>query len=273
VELAGNGWWNGPSAYHFCARTAKGRVRCWGETSDCCSVDLTPSPTAPNDPKNDLKDVIQLAAASNADCALRADGTVWCWGNNGHGQLGQGDLGTHPETPIVQVPNLTGVRAIGAGVHHFCAITGQEIYCWGVNDDEQLGGGAMQGMDVPKPSLVTATAGLHDVVQVTGTRRSTCALTAAGDVYCWGANCAGELGTGDTMGQSCPNDPLCSCVPTPVQSKVTGVAEIATLGNGVIVRLKSGGLKAWGANGAGELGSGQIDPSASGTPSDVLDFP
>jgi alpha-tubulin suppressor-like RCC1 family protein len=95
-----------------------------------------------------IDNAVEVAAGGNHTCALLQDGTVECWGENNHGELGTGDqqMRTRPS----QVQSLSDVIEIGVGQHHSCAITTiREAFCWGLNDDGQLGDGSTNQSNTP----------------------------------------------------------------------------------------------------------------------------
>jgi alpha-tubulin suppressor-like RCC1 family protein len=140
---------------HVCAVTSDNVAHCWGENREAqlaapvedVVVDL------PRAVEN-LTDIAQVAAGSSFTCARRLDGSVACWGIDLSGQLGDGDESTletcerlgNPIGPCSRVPIETGIddaTFIAAGASHACAIRagGAEIWCWGYNDQRQLGDG------------------------------------------------------------------------------------------------------------------------------------
>jgi len=126
-----------------------------------------------------------------------SDHTARCWGNDCHGQLGDGrtfDCALTEDgsaTPI-QVSNLSDATTISAGAFHSCAVLGTgKIQCWGVNYHGEFGNGTRTDSAVPQDVVGISTA--RSVV--TGDRH-TCALLAEGTVKCWGPNDVGQLGSG-----------------------------------------------------------------------------
>ena len=89
-----------------------------------------------------------ISAGGYHTCALKSNGTVWCWGNNYYGQLGDG---TYVDKNIpVQVLNLTNVIQISAGEDHTCALKSDgTVWCWGRNDEGQLGDGTNVSKNIP----------------------------------------------------------------------------------------------------------------------------
>lgn len=120
-------------------------------------------------------------------CSI-ASGSVFCWGENNYGQLGNGTSESSP-TPV-EVTGLSGATALGAGSTHRCAVADGKAYCWGYNGEGQLGNG--NTADSPKPVKV---AGLTGVTAVSSGYDHTCAL-ADGQAYCWGVNQSGQVGNG-----------------------------------------------------------------------------
>jgi alpha-tubulin suppressor-like RCC1 family protein len=89
---------------------------------------------------NRLSDVVWISSGANHTCAIKSDGTAWCWGNNEYGQLGNGD--TKKRTVPVQVIGLDGAEQITCGDKFSCAMkTDGTAWCWGNNKHGQLGSG------------------------------------------------------------------------------------------------------------------------------------
>src|SRR5690606_13853323 len=140
------------------------------------------------------------------------DLTVKCWGENGDGQLGQGNKDDHGGAPGHMGDNLAPILlgtgryaiAITAGGAHTCALLDDNtIKCWGKNDSGQLGLGDnySKGDDSNEMgdflSPLDLGTGFAAVAVVAGYSH-TCALSAAGGVKCWGSNDVGQLGLGDS---------------------------------------------------------------------------
>ena len=191
--------------------------------------------------------VNNLAAGLYHSCLLRADTTVDCWGNNSHGEIGDGST-TFARTPLA-VTGLTGVTAISAGYTHTCAILAdQTVRCWGQNTNGQLGDGTTTNALTP-----VAVSGLTGAVALTGGAGHACALLTDGTIRCWGYNTQGQLGDGTTVGSA-----------TPVT--VAGVSNAVAIEAGyyhTCALLSSGSMKCWGANYYGSLGDGTTTRSLS----------
>jgi alpha-tubulin suppressor-like RCC1 family protein len=241
---------------HTCAVHGGGTVSCWGYNLD---GQLGNGETAnrhdqPVDVAG-LTGAVSVACGGNFSCAVRAGGTVACWGNNGSGQLGTG--GFDAFTTPTQVTNLDSVVSMAAGQSHACAVKNDgTVWCWGSGENGQLGNGASQTS--PNPVAVDQ---LPAATMVSAGERSTCALTQKNAVYCWGANEVGQLGTGAP--NSTPNArPI-------VVANLDDATAIAANGTHVCAAKKTGSVVCWGNGPRGELGAGQL-PDGGFAPSAVL---
>src|SRR5262249_40388411 len=140
-----------------------------------------------------------VAAGKSHACALLADGTVRCWGNNDFGQLGN-TVTTPQPVPVV---GLTNAVAIAAGPLYTCALLADgTVRCWGDNYFGQLGTAPTdQAQFTPVTAVgvdnaVAIIAGGFPGSQSSRPSGQTCALLADGDMHCWGDNASGQLSTG-----------------------------------------------------------------------------
>jgi alpha-tubulin suppressor-like RCC1 family protein len=261
-----------------CALLTGGSVDCWGENEygqlgdgtntgpeSCYQYPCSTTPVA----VGGITDAVQIAAGELRDtCALRAGGTVDCWGWNQAGQLGDG-TNTGPEscsgnpcsTKPVAVSGITNAVQISVGIGQTCAVLrGGGVDCWGANDAGQLGDGPSTG---PEPlggggfsSTPVAVSGITEATQVATGYDHTCALLASGSVDCWGE--AIYFGNGDPTGskmETCSGQP-CSTKPVSVTG-ITGATQIDSQYEETCVVLKAGGIECWGfLNDYGQLGDG-----------------
>ena len=124
------------------------------------------------------------------NCGLLGDGTVHCWGNNVSRQLGVDSVEESSIDPVPVSGGFTFVT-IEAGPQHAFGITdGGAAYCWGRNEDGQLGAGFTSALSATPLAVV----GDLVFVTITGGWEHTCGLTVDGVVYCWGSNEFGQLG-------------------------------------------------------------------------------
>ena len=188
---------------HSCAVKTDGSLWCWGANYQGELGDGTlTSRTAPT-PVLDLpSEVASVSAGSSDTCAVMTDGTVWCWGNDGLGALGDGTSGPLQLVPV-RVELELGARAVSAGYTHTCALaTDGSVWCWGDDSEGEVDGvpEACDAARCPSP-LPTRVSGLPSgVVAITAGYFWSCALEHDGTVWCWG----GELGNGRLSGNSLP---------------------------------------------------------------------
>lgn len=178
---------------HTCALLQSGGVACWGRNGSGQlgnGANLNQKTPVPVTGLGGL--VTALAAGANHTCALLQSGAVQCWGDNANGQLGDQTTIAHNQ-PTTVIGLVGAAKAVAAGSDHTCAIlTDGRVQCWGDNARGQLGDGSRE--DRTSPVLVS---NLRDVIAtVAAGRFHTCALAIDGDLWCWGTNNRGQLGTG-----------------------------------------------------------------------------
>jgi len=267
VEVATGG-------YHTCARKTDGTVWCWGDNSSgqvgVPDMSLTPQSVpvqvfmSKDGPP--LDGVVQLSAGVGYTCARKKEGTVFCWGANHDGQLGDGLFETVSRrswpAPVLSAPGvpLTGVAQITAGQMHTCALkVDSTVVCWGSNDSGQLGDGMSSTSIRPFPLPVMAPTGgpMSGVAEVSAGCRHMCARTVAGAVLCWGADDG--------------SSPLRK-IPTPIVVgsglPLTDAVQIAVGQIHGCARKKDGTVFCWASNRLGQLGDGTMvsRPSAAPVP-------
>jgi len=288
----------GAGAAHSCALKADGTVWCWGsngygQLGDGTKGNERPAPVR----VGGLSHVVAIGVGVYQSCAVVADGTARCWGDDTHGALGNGHNVVSPR-PVV-VSHLRHVVAIVASYQFGCArLAAGSVWCWGSNGDGQLGNHSTD----PDSLVPVPVHGLHGVTDVALGYFHACAVSG-GLVHCWGRNARGDLGDGSTVPSSLPttvsglsgvssiaadNDDVCALVrgavfcwgddsvsqigngspavdtPELTPSAVVGlrgVTDLAVGGYHVLVRLADGSLRSWGFNRVWQLGSGTADDS------------
>jgi alpha-tubulin suppressor-like RCC1 family protein len=198
VRAIGAGTAGVAAGYGFtCALMTNNTVRCWGENTNGQlgnnSRETTHTPTQ----VLGLTSVRQVDAAPQGVfvCALQDGGTVWCWGRNHVGQLGDGTMMTR-QIPV-RVQGVSDARAIAVGETHACALReAGTVVCWGGGELGQLGNGAMATS--PEPVEVSGLEGVSSL----GCGGHHCCGVVSGGLWCWGRNESGELG--DTSDENRP---------------------------------------------------------------------
>jgi alpha-tubulin suppressor-like RCC1 family protein len=198
---------------------------------------------------------VALAIGSEHSCALRANGTVFCWGLGTSGQLGNGQSVNRP-TPV-QVSGITDAVAIAAGAFHTCAVlVSGVVRCWGLNDFGQLGDGTTGNRSLPSP-VQGLVAG--DAVAIAAGRTHTCLRTPTGGVRCWGDNGRGQLGNSTTADSTSPVTVrrflrLSGKPPEVVSEPLSNVIAVAAGTRHACAVRAAGQVVCWGANEDGQLG-------------------
>lgn len=248
--------------HHSCAVLASGAVKCWGrqyELGNGATADSS-SPVV----VAGIDGVTGVATAVDAGlghtCAVLKPGSVWCWGDNSTGQLGDGTT-TFRSTPVetsLTAANGNQCGAFGApcdaatrvsaGGGHTCALLrDQTIDCWGSNAFGQIGIGTFGGA-VTTPTPVVGLPG--PATSVSAGDYHTCAVIAGSGIWCWGRGNSGTLGNGGTSSQA---------VPVRVALSDTGPQPTTVSAGGndtTCATLSDHTVWCWGFNGNGQLGDG-----------------
>ncbi|WP_454162910.1 protein kinase domain-containing protein [Gordonia iterans] len=181
-----------------------------------------------------------VATSTGTVCAVVDPGDLYCWGNNSAGQLGDGtrDRRATPQ----KVNGVKDVSEISLGLTIVtnsdddtrsyrttaCAIAEEQVYCWGY----RVGGG--DSIDVP-----TQVSGISSPTVVSVDVTSACAVTADGDVYCWGNNNRGQIGNGQS------GDDADVEAPTKVNG-ISGAISVVQGSSGACALQADGELFCWG---------------------------
>lgn len=211
-------------ANHTCALNTAGTVRCWGLNNSgqlgstvgeaCTNLGRSICTTTPTKVQGLPASVIDISAGSSHTCALTDSGQVFCWGDNLYGQLGVERSLTCDVTaiacspaPVTPTDLDSNVVAVVAGSDHTCAVTDVgTATCWGSIRAGQLGDGTggLRGFDERSTAVGVCVGGRPEpcrsvMIEVAGLAAGSehsCALMAAGGVWCWGGNSSGQLGDG-----------------------------------------------------------------------------
>ncbi|HYO72467.1 MAG TPA: RCC1 repeat-containing protein, partial [Archangium sp.] len=237
---------------HSLARLSDGTVWAWGSNGVGQLGDGTTTAARPTPAQvSGLTGIIAVDAGFDSSLAVRHDGTVWAWGSNFAGKLG--DATNTQRTTPVQVLGLTGVTAVAAGSRHSLALRQDgTVWAWGANDNGQLGDGTTTQRSTP-----VQVSGLTDVTTLT--TGYSYALTVRQDGSVWGWGNATRVGQpGDASNPR--------MISTPVQVPgLTGATAVSAGGTHALVLRNDGTVWGWGSNSSGQLGEVTL-PSESSTP-------
>lgn len=231
---------------HGCAVRASSSVVCWGHGLDGqigngLTTSAQPTPAVVVDGGGAaMVGFREVGAGFAHTCGLRLDGSVWCWGQNRAGQLGNGT--TAQSSVPVRVAPLADVIEVAAGLSHVCArLSDGTVRCWGSGADGQLGNGGIANQ--PTPVRVSM---IDDATRIVAGGSHTCALRGGGEVWCWGDGQHGQIGFGGTSDR-----------PTPVRvGTIAGATQIAAGSAHTCAILADGRASCWGLNTNGQLGDG-----------------
>ena len=185
----------------------------------------------------------QIAAGYFYTIALKTDGSLWAWGNNDNGELGDGTT-TEQHSPV-QIGTDTNWTQIVAGAEHTIALkTDGSLWTWGFNMHGQLGDGTTTSRSSPVQIIQTGTNIARNQIAAGGYH--TIALRSNGSLWAWGFNTLGQLGDGTTINR---HSPVQIGSDTDWAQTVAGVLHTIALKNDC-------SLWAWGDNRYGQLGDG-----------------
>jgi alpha-tubulin suppressor-like RCC1 family protein len=218
-----------------CALVTDGEAVCWGNNLHGQLGDPSGA-LASYDPVTvpGLAGATAIAAGADHTCALLADRTVSCWGNNFYGQVGDGTIGVGPVSPT-RVKDLPAADAIVAGSGRTCArALNEDLHCWG------------KGFGDAAPASNPGRVLLPSVkVLAAGTDHACAAVDEARLVVCWGLNDSGQLGTDDP-----------ATTPTPVKGMfATAVVSLAAGREHSCAVYPDQTARCWGSNDASQLGT------------------
>lgn len=186
-----------------------------------------------------------IAAGRRHTCAQFGN-TLYCWGDNSYGQLGNGGTRSSLTPTAVKLGRARPARVVAGRLHSCMLSTEGAVLCWGYNAEGELGDGSTIDRHVPT-SVVGLSAGMSGL---TAGGVHTCAWAPAGTLRCWGDNSRGQIGDGTTSPRATPVD--VSGLGWPVVAATAGRYHTCALAN-------SGEVACWGDNAYGQLGDGTFD--------------
>lgn len=198
-------------------------------------------------------DWVQASASTNHSAAVRANGTIWAWGVNTDGQLGDNST-TNKSSPVSVVGGYSDWVQVATGTSHTVGVRSNgTAWAWGNNSAGQLGDGTNTGSSSP----VSVVGGFTSWSQVSAGNAITSGLLSDGTAWAWGANATGQLGDNTTVSKSSP---------VSVAGGFTDWTQISA-GSGNNIALRANGTAwAWGSNSFGGLGDNTATNRSSPVP-------
>lgn len=232
-----------------CALSTAGAAWCWGNNFNGQVGDGTNTDRSQPTAVQGGHVFTSLGGGSTSFCGITTAGATYCWGDNGSGQLGDGTT-THRSQPVLLLGGLS-FRFIGTGrSSHVCGITtGDDLYCWGDNEDGQVGDSSTTDRTQP----VRVAAGVKFTFVSTANANAsgsghTCAVRTDGITLCWGGRDYGKSGNGAPAGRSL----------TPVEIFGGVRFDMVSAGGDHSCGLSRTGVTyCWGRNQSGQTGHGR----------------
>lgn len=248
---------------HVCAITTSATLFCWGDNQRGQLGMKEPEKLVRPTFVKGFGHVEEVALGDRMTCVKRRDGTVRCIGDNSHGQLGRG-VGpdelkqSHKPKAVVGLPKVSSIQGYG---DMLCALTIEgEVYCWGnkrlptaraqARRKRRMEAGLKVGA-LPKVGTPTPVDGLDEVRGLAVGKGFACVVNQGGQVYCWGNNRYGQLGSGSQSNRD---------VPVPVAG-IHQASDVWVGSRNGCVRDNIGQMKCWGDNQGGQLGNGGFSTS------------
>ena len=206
--------------------------------------------------------ITDLAVGGSHTCALKFDGSVWCAGENVRGQQGTGVVGGNDALtramPVKDTANavIADATAIISGESTNCVLrTGGTVWCWGKNDDGQVGPGASNIGAATQITYASDMSPLTGMVSLGAGHDMVCAIDAGGTGWCWGENLDGQLGDGTTTARPRAAPILVA----PAGAPFANIAAISSNDeNTACLRTTTNEIWCWGNNDSGSVGDGTI---------------
>lgn len=253
---------------HTCAISEESELWCWGRNpngelgiGETETEFLPPSPVI-DESGEPFTGVVQVSAGYFHTCAIKEDGSAWCWGSQLDGRLGIGPFGTqnvyHPERVLHgdELEPLENVAQISTGLRITCArqVDGS-AWCWGRQTDGILGNGESEFGAVNRAVRVLREdtgEPLGGVIDINAGQTGGCAVTGDGAVWCWGTNEHGMVGDGTSTVRT----RAVRVIESGSEEFIDDAESVAVYRHACAVR-SGGSVWCWGEGESGELGNGQ----------------
>jgi alpha-tubulin suppressor-like RCC1 family protein len=231
---------------HSLGLRANGTAWAWGSNNSSQLGDnslTAASKSSPVSVVGGFADWTRLSAGIQHSIGLRANGTLWAWGINTYGRLGDGTT-TNRSSPVAVVGGFADWNSAAAGNVHSLGIRANgTAWAWGANINGRLG----DGTTANKSSPVAVVGGFTDWIDLAAGLSQSIGLRANGTIWTWGYNTGGQLGDGTAVSKSSPVAVVGGFADW-IQISSTSIHTIALRANGT--------AWAWGSNTSGRLGDG-----------------
>ena len=229
---------------HGLGLRTNGSLWAWGENLCGALGDGTvTNKSSPVSVVGGFTDWCQISAGQRFSAAVRSNGSIWTWGCNTFGQLGDGTTVSR-SSPVSVVGGFTNWCQVSAGTSHIIGIrTNGTLWAWGSNTQGQLGDG---GFTASRLSPVSVVGGFTDWCQVSNSYSPSFAIRTNGTAWGWGYNASGQLGNNSTVARSSP---------VSVVGGFTDWCQVSAGSSHTIGLRTNGTLWAWGSNNSGNLGN------------------
>jgi alpha-tubulin suppressor-like RCC1 family protein len=230
---------------HSLAVRTNGSLWAWGSNANGSLGDNTvAAKTSPVSVVGGFSDWCEASAGGDHSLAIRTNGTLWAWGSNINGRLGDGTTSSR-RSPVSVVGEFSDWCQASAGTAHSLAVrTNGTLWAWGVNAIGTLGDNSITSRSSP----VSVVGGFTDWCQASAGESHSLAVRSNGTLWAWGCNTTGQLGDNSITSRRSP------------VSVVGGFSDWcqASAGYHSLAVRSNGTLWAWGCNTSGQLGDNSI---------------
>ena len=242
---------------HTCAIAVNDIIWCWGDNTHVQLGSAVFPGTESLEPIQTTalpgsRIARRIVAGVNHTCVLATDGTVWCWGQNGNGNLGDGSF-LNQGDPVQVVLAGTATMIAAGGSTTCAALSDNSLKCWGKGSSGQIGNGAAL-LSNGTPVFTSLVPDSFTVAHLEIGSTHSCAISVAGAAWCWGLSTFGRLGTTASSN---------AVTPTATASLGGTASEVAAGGTHTCALLINGTISCFGNNNMGQLGQALATASSS----------
>ena len=254
--------------YHTCARNTTGAIFCWGhnqqgELGIGATSESEILPQFVNFPSSSSTNFTQIAVGGFHACAINEDKFCFCWGWNGHGQVGL-DPENNPQnidkqiTPVLLQGEQEPYKEVSLGYKHSCIIdVDDNLFCWGQNQYYEIGKFVDENNDNDNDIKVYALWFIKEKIsKISLGKEHTCAINNTGHVFCWGQN-----NYINTLPLQSTNYNRTDYSPISIQ-ELSDITDISLGTSHTCATNDTGSVFCWGENDRGQLGIGTFSDLA-----------